>query len=477
MKYSSWVIILLLLLLGFIAEGQQITRAEYYWDVDPGIGMATPVVWSQTDELEEDFEIKLTTEEVGEGMHLFCMRFQNSEGDWSIASEVPVFIQKVEYEYAEQDITYVEVFWNDDPGIGMGKQIELDELDEIEQELNLTLTDRNLGLQLLGVRFKNSGGLWSQTNDMPVFIQKHNSNFKDQKLVAGEYFWDNETGAGKAIPIVITEKDTIIDTRDITTDYIEEGMHLLSMRFKNTAGNWSELSELPVFVQAQGYVYADQKVVEAEYYFDVDMGVGHSKRLDLQDSDMLQMTFYLDVATLDIGAHLGAVRFKNSAGEWGETQDVPFFVDPERPDIISYTYYFDVDSISKLFMNASTPADTLDEEVGIAITGLDLGLHQLYLQVNDASDRQSIFLMQEFEVEPNVSVDEELLSESIYCYWESGWIYVCANSNLSQIEVYDISGRLVAYIKPISDQSILYMPFKSVYLVKVGSEVFKIISM
>ena len=58
---------------------EQVVSAEYFIDSDPGIGMGIALSITGSNQV-----ITFDTDGLSEGEHLFCVRVQNSNGDWSL---------------------------------------------------------------------------------------------------------------------------------------------------------------------------------------------------------------------------------------------------------------------------------------------------------------------------------------------------------------------------------------------------------
>ncbi|MFM9985879.1 MAG: T9SS type A sorting domain-containing protein, partial [Flavobacteriales bacterium] len=64
--------------------------AEYYFDVDPGIGSATPLSIPNAFQVNEDFDITLPA--LSDGMHIMYVRVQNEQEIWSEIAEDTLYI-------------------------------------------------------------------------------------------------------------------------------------------------------------------------------------------------------------------------------------------------------------------------------------------------------------------------------------------------------------------------------------------------
>lgn len=101
----------------FVVVRQQVETdftLEYFYDTDPGYGMATRVNVS-----EGDNTIYLSTAGLSEGMHLMSMRCLNKDGEWSSVVSSPVYV------VSPQEFDALEWFVDTDPGEGMANHLAM----------------------------------------------------------------------------------------------------------------------------------------------------------------------------------------------------------------------------------------------------------------------------------------------------------------------------------------------------------------
>ena len=98
---NYYVILALVTLPGSLFSQATLTGAEYFWDTDPGQGNATAMValdGTFDEAIETALEAALASPPAG-GLHLFNVRFKDSDGDWG-----PLFKRTVATEDAPRDI-------------------------------------------------------------------------------------------------------------------------------------------------------------------------------------------------------------------------------------------------------------------------------------------------------------------------------------------------------------------------------------
>ena len=86
MLYIKNILFLLLIGIGCLYSQTYLTSAEYYVDVDPGLGNGTPInaVDGSFDGTLEDVDFNILASDLGVGVHQISVRFQDATGVWSI---------------------------------------------------------------------------------------------------------------------------------------------------------------------------------------------------------------------------------------------------------------------------------------------------------------------------------------------------------------------------------------------------------
>ncbi|HXH18570.1 MAG TPA: hypothetical protein VNJ07_05760, partial [Chitinophagales bacterium] len=102
-----------------------ISKAEYFYDTDPGFGNATtiPITAGDSIELTQSFP----TNSLTPGMHTLYVRTRDANGKWSVFSKRAIHIQQPVY-----PIVAAEYFVDTDPGFGNGTPIVITPGDSID---------------------------------------------------------------------------------------------------------------------------------------------------------------------------------------------------------------------------------------------------------------------------------------------------------------------------------------------------------
>lgn len=164
-----------------------LSQAEYFWDTDPGVGLATAVQAA-------DGNFNSTFEQLSRtgialpsvGLHKFGIRVKDSTGQWG-----PVFMNIVEVQQGGSAIMAVaqaEYFWDTDPGLGLGTAVLATDGNfnsAFEQLTKTGIALPSLGLHVFNIRVKDNTGQWGPVfrNVISVQTTLGTSDFELKNLV------------------------------------------------------------------------------------------------------------------------------------------------------------------------------------------------------------------------------------------------------------------------------------------------------
>lgn len=165
-----------------------VTQAEYFWDTDPGVGMAT-AVQAADGNFNSAFE-QLTRTGIAlpsAGLHKFGIRVKDNTGQWG-----PVFMNIVEVQQggsAIMALAQAEYFWDTDPGLGLGTPVLATDGNfnsAFEQLTKTGIALPSLGLHVFNIRVKDNTGQWGPVfrNVVSVQLTLGTSDFDLKNVVA-----------------------------------------------------------------------------------------------------------------------------------------------------------------------------------------------------------------------------------------------------------------------------------------------------
>lgn len=172
-----------------IIEPGDLSRIEYFFDIDPGYGKGIPLPRASTG--ENTYEVSF--EGVEPGAHLFCLRAQEEHGRWSAVLSRPIYVVK------PIGVAALEYFFDTDPGEGQATPVAVPN-DLTDAFVFVANTDGlSAGEHRLCVRAKGLDGLWSPVSSsvftvtdgsqsvLSVEVERHGGeayNLQGQKLNA-----------------------------------------------------------------------------------------------------------------------------------------------------------------------------------------------------------------------------------------------------------------------------------------------------
>jgi len=157
--------ILLLFLAGFVpVKAQQVVKAEYFFNQDPGTGNGTALELSASD--STGLTTSVSVEGLPVGFHRLAVRVQDDGGRWSFVENSLFYVYNSELiEGSPGDVSRLnaaEYFIDDDPGAGQGTPIEVSLTGSIENVTQtIDVSDLSPGDHTLSVRVGNKFGTWS----------------------------------------------------------------------------------------------------------------------------------------------------------------------------------------------------------------------------------------------------------------------------------------------------------------------------
>lgn len=206
--------------IGCHSTAQNISKAEYFFDTDPGPGNGTPLSFTPGNPVT--FTETISTTGLATGYHFLFFRTKTASGHWSLYEGTRFFV--------DGGIIGAEYFFDVDPGIGNGTPLPV----AANSIITTTIPSTGLadGVHYLFIRTKHDGNIWSLAEPRYVNIRT--------RIMQAEYFIDNDPGFGNGIPLSITTpSDLVTFSPTITTPVLPNGNHYLFIRTKDIVGKWS----------------------------------------------------------------------------------------------------------------------------------------------------------------------------------------------------------------------------------------------
>ena len=225
-----------------------------------------------------------------------------------------------------EGIERLEYFYDTDPGHGQGTII--DNVEEGENQLALSMEGLMPGTHTLFVRSQGSSGVWSTTQSHPFYL----ASKKSEQVARMEYFYDTDPGYGKGTLIGGLERGE--QQLALNIDGLSLGAHLLFIRVQDEQGNWSSVMAHPFLIGGKSGFMA------MEYYIDTDPGPGQAIPVAMPETSG-QFAFDIPTESLLAGEHIIYVRGMDTQGNWSSVNQATFRVTlPELEPCadVAYTY-------------------------------------------------------------------------------------------------------------------------------------------
>lgn len=262
-----------------------------------------------------------------------------------------------------------------------------------------------------------------------------------QSIGAAEYFIDGpDPGVGNANLISLENNSgELTQQLSIPTTGLAEGFHSLYVRTQITGGNWSLYDRSLFFVTSIADV--NQSINSAEYFFDVDPGVGNGTALGLDsNSGELRQSFSIATTGLTEGLHSLYLRTQNTDGTWSLYDRSIFYIGDffdENDPLTAAEYFFDGPDPgvgNGISLALQENEGQLNQAFALPTDGLVNGQHTIYIRVQTENGRWSLYDSASFTVDPDtidnsVTIDENVLTANFDANGATYQWLNCADGN------------------------------------------------
>ena len=298
---------------------QNISKAEYFYDTDPGFGQGNNVPIIAASDVAISYAANTI---LPDGAHRIYTRTKMSDGKWSLTNNAPFFIvpivPTITANKTASKILKAEYFYDTDPGFGLATNIPVSSTFDLSGSFAVNTSALTSGVHRIYLRTQDSVKSWSLTNIatfylLPV-VTTIPSNTNPVNITSAEYFIDTDPGFGLATDIPLTAGlDVTLNNAFINLNGLSNGVHRVYMRTKNVEGKWS-LTNLNVFsiLAASVTIPANPvagNITKFEYFFDNDPGFGNGTKINITPTlDLGNYNFVADVSSLNDSSHTLYIR-------------------------------------------------------------------------------------------------------------------------------------------------------------------------
>jgi len=236
---------LLALCLG-TANAQRVANAEYYWDTDPGTGLASPMnaVDGAYDTVLETIFME-TTNLPSLGAHTLGIRVKDLQNNWGPTFTTVVVVEPSLVTAPEIKITQAEYYWDTDPGQGSATPMIAFDGDfnaALEAIALETTTLPDVGVHTLHVRARDELGAWSAPFSVVVDVMGGSVTFPEIRVAAAEYYVNEDPGPGNGTPMLAVDNDFSAALEAVRGGAIPvpviAGVNVLWLRAKDVNNAW-----------------------------------------------------------------------------------------------------------------------------------------------------------------------------------------------------------------------------------------------
>jgi gliding motility-associated-like protein len=212
-----------------------VTKAEYFFDSDPGVGLGNSIPVTPAAALNQNITIPVASLTIG--FHTLNVRVRDDKGRWSHFSSRTFYILPPPVATAA-NLKRVEYFFDTDPGVGMATSLPITAGSPLTNNFAIDINSLSPGFHQLGIRYQDNKNVWSHFAVRTLYILPGNL-LGATNLVRVEYFVDvdpevNPTATGIAIPI--TPAASIDQTFALDLSGTAQGIHTLYIRAKDDKG-------------------------------------------------------------------------------------------------------------------------------------------------------------------------------------------------------------------------------------------------
>ncbi len=177
---------------------------------------------------------------------------------------------------------------------------------------------------------------------------------------------------------------------------LNEGLHRISIRFRDTDNNWSSIYSRMVYKTPEMQY---SQLIGFEYWFNDE----HDKKVSepISNSASFNHQALINTDHLPDGMHLFQVRYRDYYNNWSPVQ-WRFFLKQTKPTstvlIVAYRYWVDEDPVAIYDVPLTTPLSIVDINRDVQIEGVEAGTHYFHIQFKDSEGNWSSVHSAKFEM-------------------------------------------------------------------------------
>lgn len=209
---------------------------------------------------------------------------------------------------------------------------------------NIDASSLNDGLHFIHLRFQDENASSSQVISR-FFYKQQSTTSMSNEIEAYQFWFDNDFANASTINIG-GASDLSVNTF-LNGSTLNNGLHVLHIRFKDQQGQWSEV-ESRFFIKQPISGTPSSQLVRYEFWFNDNHGA--SQVGTIAGSTDFSLVSAINAQSLSEGLHQFHIRFQDSHGQWSSISSRFFYkqsiVGPASPSLVAYEYWFDSDYVN-----------------------------------------------------------------------------------------------------------------------------------
>lgn len=310
---------------------QQINGAEYFFDTDPGPGLATGL--SVPEGATSSSLHTVSAAALAPGFHSLNVRYRDTNGIWGLTQGRVLYVSAAPLGTSAPGIAAAEYFLDTDPGPGAGVSVPVPTGNTSTALFTVDAAALTPGFHKLGVRYKNAAGVWGLAEGRSFFVTDPvNTASPSPEITAAEYFIDTDPGPGAGTAVPVPSGNTSTSAFTINALALPTGFHTLNVRYRNADSVWG-IATGRLFYMSEPLTGPGPapSIVAAEYFFDTDPGVRAATALTITPGSTFSDQVLIDASALAMGAHVLTIRVQDADGNWSVALSKPFTVTTPPP--------------------------------------------------------------------------------------------------------------------------------------------------
>ncbi|WP_435353921.1 beta strand repeat-containing protein [Emticicia sp. SJ17W-69] len=297
-----------------------ITKIEYFFNLDPGVGNGVDVPFTQGTSVSNlGFVTPLPSLPIG--FHYLSVRVKDARNGWTRCISRPFLKEEIPSNIPLPNITYMEYFLDEDPGVSNGTALTFTPATSISNlSFTIPLPDNvSPGIHTFSVRAKNANNKWSIVTNRAFLKENIQSSIPLSAISNLEYFFDNDPGVGNGTAVNFTAGTTVNDLSFSVplSNSLPNGIHTVTVRFKDNKGKWSTAVVRPFYKENTSTLAILPNINRVEYFIDTDPGFGNGINVPITpNSSLSNISFTADLTGLQNGKHLLEIRARDINNKW-----------------------------------------------------------------------------------------------------------------------------------------------------------------